>query len=161
MKPQDTKTATMNSSGTNPTTNPSGPNQPPNMKDPTTPYALIGGEPAVRALVKRFYELMDTLPESYGIRKMHAADLSGAENKLFMFLSGWLGGPQLYVEKFGHPFLRRRHLPFAIGSDEAAQWMLCMRQAMAECIADESLRATLDKALNDLALHMRNQPDAG
>ena len=124
----------------------------------TPPYELIGGEPAVRALVKRFYELMDTLPEAYGIRKLHPADLAGSEDKLFMFLSGWLGGPQLYVEKFGHPRLRGRHLPFAVGSDEAAQWMLCMRQAMAECIADEALRARLDKALADLALHMRNQP---
>jgi hemoglobin len=124
----------------------------------TPPYEQLGGEPAVRALVKRFYELMDTLPESYGIRKLHPADLAGSEDKLFMFLSGWLGGPQLYVEKFGHPRLRGRHLPFAVGSDEAAQWMLCMRQAMAECIADEALRARLDKALHDLALHMRNQP---
>ena len=124
----------------------------------TPPYELIGGEAVVRALVKRFYELMDTLPEAYGIRKLHPADLAGSEDKLFMFLSGWLGGPQLYVEKFGHPRLRGRHLPFAVGSDEAAQWMLCMRQAMAECIADEALRARLDKALADLALHMRNQP---
>jgi hemoglobin len=132
-------------------------NEPPNMTDPTTPYALIGGEPAVRALVKRFYNLMDTLPEAYGIRKLHPADLSGSEDKLFLYLTGWLGGPQLYVEKFGQPFLRKRHLPFPIASDEAAQWMMCMRQAMSECIADEVLRSKLDKALNDLALHMRNQ----
>lgn len=133
-------------------------NEAPNVKDPTTPYALIGGEATVRALVKRFYDLMDTLPEAYGIRKLHPADLSGSEDKLYLFLSGWLGGPQLYVAKFGEPFLRRRHLPFPIGSDEAAQWMLCMRQAMSECIADEPLRAKLEKALHDLALHMRNQP---
>lgn len=133
-------------------------NEAPNTKDPTTPYALIGGDATVRKLVRRFYELMDTLPEAYGIRKLHPADLTGSEDKLYMFLSGWLGGPQLYVEKVGQPFLRKRHLPFPIGSDEAAQWMLCMRQAMSECIADEGLRAKLDKALNDLALHMRNQP---
>ena len=132
-------------------------NEAPNTKDPTTPYARIGGDAAVRALVKRFYELMDTLPEAYGIRKLHPADLAGSEDKLYLFLSGWLGGPQLYVEKYGQPFLRKRHLPFPIGSDEAAQWMLCMRQTMSECITDDGLRATLDKALNDLALHMRNQ----
>lgn len=125
----------------------------------TTPYTRIGGEPAVRRLVKRFYELMDTLPEAYGIRKLHQPDLSGAEEKLFMFLCGWLGGPQLYVEKHGHPRLRARHLPFPIASEEAGQWMLCMRQAMAENIADENLRARLDKALDDLALHMRNRND--
>jgi len=124
-----------------------------------TPFSRLGGEPAVRRLVERFYELMDTLPEAYGIRKLHQADLSGAENKLFMYLCGWLGGPQLYVEKFGHPQLRARHLPFPIASEEAEQWMLCMRQAMTETIADEALRAALDKALNDLAFHMRNRND--
>ena len=129
------------------------------MNPTSTPFMRIGGEPAVRRLVKRFYELMDTLPEAYGIRKLHAADLSGAEDKLFMFFSGWLGGPQLYVEKFGHPMLRARHLPFPIGSQEAEQWMLCMRQAMTEVITDEALRAALDKSLDDLARHMRNRND--
>jgi hemoglobin len=124
-----------------------------------TPFARIGGEPAVRRLVKRFYELMDTLPEAYGIRKLHQADLGSAEEKLFMYLCGWLGGPQLYVENYGHPRLRARHLPFAIASEEAEQWMLCMRQAMAENIGDENLRAGLDKSLNDLAHHMRNRND--
>jgi len=82
------------------------------MNHPTpavTPYELLGGESAIRALVKRFYALMDTLPEAYGVRKLHPRDLSGSEEKLFMFLSGWLGGPQLFVEKFGHPRLRARH----------------------------------------------------
>ena len=131
------------------------------MNAPATPYDIIGGEPAVRALVKRFYELMDTLPEAYGIRKLHPQDLSGSEEKLYLYLTGWLGGPQLYVEKFGHPRLRSRHLPFPIASDEAGQWMLCMRQAMDECIADTELRAKLDKALTDLAFFMRNQAPNG
>ena len=130
-----------------------------NETDPDTPFARIGGEAGLRSLVKRFYELMDTLPEAYGIRKLHQPDLSSAEEKLFMYLCGWLGGPQLYVEKYGHPRLRARHLPVAIASDEAAQWMLCMREAMAETIADEGLRKGLDKALSDLALHMRNRND--
>ncbi|MCK9382584.1 MAG: group II truncated hemoglobin [Sulfuritalea sp.] len=129
------------------------------MSETTTHFSRIGGEPAVRRLVRRFYELMDTLPEAYGIRKLHAADLSSAEQKLFMFLCGWLGGPQLYVEKFGHPKLRARHMPFPIGSEEADQWMLCMREAMAEVIEDAALRAALDKSLNDLAYHMRNRGD--
>lgn len=123
-----------------------------------TPYQRIGGEPAVRALVKRFYELMDTLPEAYGVRKLHPKDLAGSEEKLYLYLTGWLGGPQLYVEKFGHPRLRARHLPFAIGDQERDQWLLCMRQAMEEGIDDAPLRAALDKALTDLADFMRNQP---
>jgi hemoglobin len=131
-----------------------------NDTEASTPFARIGGEAAVRRLVRRFYELMDTLPEAYGIRQLHQPDLSGAEEKLFMFLCGWLGGPQRYVEKYGHPRLRARHLPFAIASEEAEQWMLCMRTAMAEVIADEVLRAGLDKSLGDLAHHMRNRNDA-
>jgi hemoglobin len=126
-----------------------------------THYAQLGGESALRALVKRFYALMDTLPEAYGVRKLHPRDLSGSEDKLFMFLSGWLGGPQLYVEKFGHPRLRARHLPFSIGIEERDQWMLCMRQAMTEQIADKDLRAQLDKKLADLADFMRNQAEGG
>ena len=70
-----------------------------------------------------------------------------------------LGGPQLYVEKYGHPRLRARHLPFAIANAEAEQWMPCMRTAMAEAIGDEALRAGLDKALDDLAFHLRNRND--
>ena len=122
-----------------------------------TPYSRIGGEAALRRLVRRFYEFMDTLPEAYGIRKLHQADLSSAEEKLFMFMSGWLGGPQLYVQKIGHPRLRARHLPFPIASDEAEQWMLCMRLALAEVVTDEALRASLDKSLTELAYHIRNR----
>jgi hemoglobin len=84
------------------------------MDTQQTPYEQLGGEPVIRQLVARFYELMDTMPEAYGIRQLHPKSLSGSEDKLFMFLSGWLGGPQLYVEKYGHPRLRRRHFPFAI-----------------------------------------------
>lgn len=125
-----------------------------------TPYQRIGGEPTVRRLVKRFYELMDTLPEAYGIRKLHPSDLSGSADKLYLYLTGWLGGPQLYIEKFGHPRLRGRHMPFLIGAGERDQWMLCMREAMAECIDDAELRAKLDKALTDLADFMRNREEA-
>lgn len=124
-----------------------------------TPYELLGGETALRRLVRRFYELMDALPEAYGVRKMHPRELGGSEEKLFMFLSGWLGGPQLYVEKFGHPRLRARHLPFSIGATERDQWMLCMRQALAEQVADQALRNQLDKKLADLADFMRNRQE--
>lgn len=126
-----------------------------------TPYEMLGGAPAVHALVQRFYELMDTLPEAWDIRKLHPADLSGSQEKLFMFLSGWLGGPQLYVERHGHPRLRARHLPFPIDTMARDQWLMCMRQAMAEQVADPTLRAGLERALSDLADHMRNRADQG
>ncbi len=124
-----------------------------------TPYQQIGGEEAVRALVRRFYALMDTLPEAWDVRRMHGEDLSGSEEKLFLFLSGWFGGPNLYVERFGPPFLRARHLPFAIGSAERDQWLLCMRQALDEQVADEDLRGRLLQSFSALADHMRNRAD--
>lgn len=126
----------------------------------STPYALIGGEAALRALTTRFYRYMDTLPEAQGIRAMHPADLEESTEKLFMFLSGWLGGPNLYIERFGHPFLRARHMPFGIASPEAHAWMLCMRRALDDTVADAGLRAQLDKAFSGIADHMRNQPDS-
>lgn len=124
-----------------------------------TAYALVGGEAAIRTLVHRFYELMDTLPEAYGIRKLHPADLSTSEQKLFMYLSGWLGGPDLYVQQNGHPRLRARHLPFPIGSSERDQWLLCMRQALDETIFHAPAREGIYEALVGLADHMRNRAD--
>ncbi|MDD3518225.1 MAG: group II truncated hemoglobin [Chromatiales bacterium] len=124
-----------------------------------SPYERIGGEAAVRRLVDRFYELMDTLPEAWEIRRMHAADLSGANGKLYKFLTGWLGGPPLYERENGHPMLRRRHLPFPIGTREAEQWMLCMRQALDEIVEDRMLREHLKMAFHGIAMHMRNQAE--
>jgi hemoglobin len=120
-------------------------------------YQRIGGDVAIRKLVTRFYELMDELPEAYAARKIHPADLSESGNKLFDFLSGWLGGPQAYVEKRGHPMLRRRHLPYAIGPDEWDQWLLCMKLALAETVEDAALRETLYAQFAQLGEHMRNQ----
>lgn len=124
-----------------------------------THYQRIGGEAKMRQLVRRFYQLMDELPESYGIRKLHPADLKTSEDKLFMFLSGWMGGPPLFVEKFGHPRLRQRHLPFAIGDAERDQWMLCMTQALQEVVEDEALGRELLEALYKVADFMRNRAE--
>ena len=123
----------------------------------SNPYDLMGGETAVRKLVDRFYDLMDTMPETYVIRQMHAKDLSGAREKLFMFLSGWLGGPPLYIKKYGHPRLRARHLPFKIDEAERDQWMMCMNQAIDEQIEDEDLKQHLKQAFYKTADFMRNQ----
>jgi hemoglobin len=120
-------------------------------------YQRIGGDAAIRKLVDRFYELMDELPEAYAARKIHPADLTESGNKLFDFLSGWLGGPQRYIEKHGHPMLRRRHLPYAIGPEERDQWLLCMRLALEQTVADAAMRETLYAQFSQLGEHMRNQ----
>jgi len=126
-------------------------------KSSLTHYQRIGGGEKLRALVQRFYQLMDELPEAYGIRKLHAADLQGATDKLFKFLSGWMGGPQLYVEQYGHPMLRARHLPFSIGAAERDEWLLCMNQALDEVVEDETLSRELSAAFAKVADHMRNR----
>jgi hemoglobin len=125
--------------------------------DTRSHYERIGGEPKVRALVQRFYQLMDATPEVQDLRKMHAASLKGSEEKLFMFLTGWMNGPQLFVEKFGHPKLRQRHMPFAIGDKERDQWMQCMTQALNDVVEDEVLRKELLAAIGKVADFMRNK----
>lgn len=125
--------------------------------DTRSHYERIGGAEKVRALVQRFYQIMDATPELQGLRKLHGAELKKSEDKLFMFLSGWMNGPQLFVEKFGHPKLRQRHLPFAIGDAERDQWMMCMTQAMNDVVEDEVLRKELLAALGKVADFMRNK----
>ena len=120
-------------------------------------YEDLGGEIVVRNLVDRFYQIMDQMPEARGVREMHPPDLSNSANKLFMFLSGWLGGPDLFVEKFGHPRMRARHMPFKIGKSERDQWMLCMVQAVEAESIQEPMRSELLYSLLNLADHMRNQ----
>ncbi len=125
--------------------------------DTETPYALLGGDAAVRSLVDRFYDLMDLEPQYAQLRALHAADLAHAREKLYLFLSGWLGGPGLYVERYGHPMLRARHLPFSIGMRERDQWMDCMEQAMVEQGVAEALRQRLLPAFFQTADWMRNR----
>jgi hemoglobin len=122
-----------------------------------TPYALLGGEQAVRALVDRFYDLMDLEPDYARLRSVHGNELTAARDKLYWFLSGWLGGPNHYIERFGHPRLRQRHLPFAIGSVERDQWLQCMNQAMLEQGVDEGLRLRLVQSFFQTADWMRNR----
>ena len=125
----------------------------------TTPYELIGGEAAVRQLVDRFYDLMDSAPEAATIRALHATSLKASREKLFQFFSGWMGGPQLYVERFGHPKLRMRHFPFSIGAKERDEWLWCMGRALAEQEMPDYVRAHLLQRLQQLADHMRNRAE--
>ncbi len=122
-----------------------------------TPYDMIGGEAPLRALVDRFYDLMLLEPEFALLRSLHPEDLSEARNRLFWFLSGWLGGPQLYMERFGHPRLRARHLPFSIGEAERDQWVKCMVRAMEEMDVNEALRLRLGVNFFKTADFMRNR----
>jgi hemoglobin len=125
--------------------------------DNNTAYGAVGGADAVRALVDRFYDLMDLELTFAGIRALHPHTLDGSRNKLTMFLSGWLGGPDLYQQRFGHPRLRARHLPYEIGIAERDQWMACMGQAMQECGLDAALQERLLAAFANTADWMRNK----
>ncbi len=126
-----------------------------------TPYEMIGGEGPVRSLVDRFYDLMDLEPEFAGLRALHPPTLEGSRDKLFWFLSGWLGGPNLYIERFGHPMLRARHLPYAIGVSERDQWITCMGLAMAELGPaggfSTEMQQRLLQSFANTADHMRNR----
>ena len=125
-----------------------------------TPFEWIGGEDRVRALVDRFYDLMDIEPGYRVLRASHGSTLDGARDKLFWFLCGWLGGPDHYQQRFGHPRLRMRHMPFSIGIEERDQWLACMAQAMTETGVDPALRERLQQSFFQTADWMRNRAGA-
>ena len=122
-----------------------------------TPYELLGGDAGVRALVDRFYDLMALDERFTELRALHPPDLAGSRDKLYWFLSGWLGGPQLYTERFGHPMLRARHLPYSIGNLERDQWMNCMRLALADAELPAALGERLIESFQGTADWMRNR----
>lgn len=122
-----------------------------------TPFEWIGGEDRVHALTERFYDLMDLEPAYAALRAVHGPSLDNARQRLFWFLCGWLGGPQHYTERFGHPMLRARHLPFPIGIKERDQWLACMDQAMHETGVPEDLRTRLRQSFFQTADWMRNK----
>lgn len=127
----------------------------------STFFELLGGEENgvanIRQLVETFYDVMESDPKAQAIRAMHPEDLTSAREKLFMFLTGWTGGPQLYIERYGHPFLRRRHLPFAIDESARDQWMYCMIRAMEQLGYDDKLMTKLGEQLYGVADFMRNR----
>jgi hemoglobin len=133
----------------------------PSASTPQTLYDLLGGEPEathkIREIVEAFYDVMDSDEKAKTIRLMHPEDLTPSREKLFMFLTGWTGGPQLYTERYGHPFLRRRHLPFKIGKDERDQWIYCMTKGMLNLKMEEEKIKALLNALYPIADFMRNQ----
>ena len=122
-----------------------------------TAFDRVGGEARVRALVDRFYDLMDLEPAYAALRAVHPSTLEGSRDKLFWFLCGWLGGPSHYTDRFGHPMLRARHLPFEIGIRERDQWMHCMQQAMSEVELDPEFAQRLSESFFQTADWMRNR----
>ena len=127
------------------------------MTSLTTPFEMLGGEATVQALVDRFYDLMDLEPAYAELRATHGSSLTESRQKLFWFLCGWMGGPDHYVERFGHPRLRMRHIPFAIGIKERDQWVACMRQAMTELNVEPVLLERLTASFMNTADWMRNK----
>lgn len=121
-----------------------------------SPYDQLGGEAAIYSLVNRFYALMDELPETYTVRQLHPESLASSATSLFEFLSGWFGGPALYVAKKGHPRLRMRHAPYAVGPVVRDEWMLCMTQALTEQVADVAFRQQLIQTFAQMANHLIN-----
>jgi len=122
-----------------------------------TLYEAVGGEAGVRALTRRFYALMDSLPEAARCRAIHPPDLTASEEKLYEYLTGWLGGPPLYTQKRGHPMLRRRHFMASIGPAERDEWLLCFVRALEETVPGEGLRKIILEPVTRLAHHMQNQ----
>jgi hemoglobin len=127
----------------------------------STFYELLGGDQSgienIRLLVETFYDIMDSDPKAKALRDIHQADLTEAREKLFMFLTGWTGGPQLYIERYGHPRLRARHMPFEIGETERDQWMYCMISAMHKIGIQEPVLTKLATQLYGVADFMRNK----
>ena len=127
------------------------------MSEVKQPYERIGGDKAVRRLCQTFYQIMSDTPQTQLIRAMHPENIKISEDKLYMFLSGWLGGPSLYTDKFGHPRLRGRHLPFPIGIEERDQWLYCMAQALKTMELDQIFAEQLMSSFVQTADFMRNK----
>ncbi|WP_334182155.1 group II truncated hemoglobin [Novosphingobium sp.] len=125
----------------------------------TSLYDRIGGAATIDALVDSFYARMDQLDEARTIRAMHPPDLAPLGQVLKDYLSEWLGGPALFSPVRGHPRMRQRHMRVPIDSAARDAWLLCMRGALAETVADEQARAAIDESMARLADWMRNVPD--
>ncbi|MEI2417728.1 group II truncated hemoglobin [Orrella sp. JC864] len=122
-----------------------------------TIFEQLGGEPGVQALVDRFYDLMDIEPDLAELRALHGPTLDNARQRLFRFLCGYFGGPDHYVQRFGHPRLRARHLPFSIGTQARDQWVVCMGRALRDQQVPEPLAERLLHSFYSTADWMRNR----
>jgi hemoglobin len=131
------------------------------IEQPNQPsvFEMIGGAEKLRSMIDRFYDLMDMEPEFAGLRALHPPTLDNSRDKTYKFLSGWSGGPNLYIEQYGNPMLRARHLPYAIGLSERDQWLRCMALAMQDVGLEETLQERLLASFYQTADWMRNKPE--
>ena len=106
-------------------------------------YQAVGGDDGIKKLVDDFYHMMDTMPRAKMIRDMHAEDLTETRDKLYRFLSGWMGGPNLYKEKYGSINIPEAHKYLEIGVEERDAWMCCMRNALKVQSYPEELKTYL------------------
>lgn len=126
-----------------------------------TPFELLGGEPVVRDLVERFYDVMSR--DEPALARLHPCDAEGrvaraSRDRFALFLVGWLGGPQDYTAQHGHPRLRMRHARVPVDQAMRDAWLRCMQAAMDQIGLGGSLRGFLDQRLAEVAEFMRNQP---
>lgn len=120
------------------------------------PYELLGGETGIRRLSEAFYDAMDRLPEANTIRAMHGDNLESIKQRLFEFLSGWLGGPALFRERHGSVCITSQHRSYSIGEAERDQWLLCMDHALQEVGASDEVKSFLKAPLYRLADFLRS-----
>ena len=119
-------------------------------------YQLIGEINGTRELANTFYDIMEQDPQVQELLAIHPLPLDNVREKFYEFLSGWLGGPPLFANKYGHPRLRKRHAPFTVSPKLKTQWMYCMDKALTQCIDNPEVVAALHQAFDDLAEHMIN-----
>ena len=122
-------------------------------------YDLIGGDQVIKNIAVSFYQFMDSEPHVKPLRDIHPQSLKLSEEKLYQFLSGWLGGPQLFQQQYGNPALRARHMPFAVDEAMRDQWLMCMEHALNEHVEQPEHQQAIFQAISTLADHMRNQPN--
>ncbi|MGH1374688.1 MAG: group II truncated hemoglobin [Cellvibrionaceae bacterium] len=120
-----------------------------------TPYQLLGAE-KVKALATHFYKVMDELTEVTEIREMHAHNKDMITEKLYEYLTGWMGGPPLYQDKYGSVCLTEPHKRYPINADHRDQWLRCMDEALKRIDASEQVTAMLKEPMYNLADFIKN-----
>ncbi len=120
-------------------------------------YSRLGGAPTLRKFVDNLYDFMDYFTPVENVRKMYPEDLSDARNRLFMFLSGMLGGPPLYENGCGYAKLRQKHMHLKIGDKEREQWLFCAQNAANQLDIDSRVRDALMVKITEMANHLHNQ----